>query len=158
VPIKRLNHAVLYVRDARRSRDFYTSVLGFVVVADDPAGRAVFLRGSASDNHHDLGIFTVGESAGPATHGQFVGLYHLAWEVETIEELAAMRHRLSDVGALVGASDHGVSKSLYGKDPDGIEFEVLFTVPREMWGDYEKRAVVEPLDLEAELRRFASTG
>ena len=50
-----------------------------------------------------------------------------------LEELAALRSRLADAGSLVGESDHGVSKSLYARDPDGIEFEVMWAVPRADW-------------------------
>lgn len=156
VPIIGMNHAVLYVRDARRSADWYEKMLGFRPVALDERGRFAFLRAPASTNHHDIAFFTVGTQAGPPTDGRFVGLYHLAWEVETIEELAAMRDRLASAGALVGTSDHGVSKSLYAKDADGLEFEVMWRVPRELWGAAEHDAVVAPLDLDAEVRRFAS--
>ena len=73
-----------------------------------------------------------------------------------MEDLVAMAERLANMDALGGMSDHGVSKSLYAKDPDGIEFEVMYRVPREHWGEYEKRAVVQPLDLNRELARFGS--
>ncbi|HMJ79979.1 MAG TPA: VOC family protein, partial [Candidatus Dormibacteraeota bacterium] len=49
---------------------------------------------------------------------------------------------------------HGVSKSLYGADPDGNEFEIMWRVPREAWGEYERRGAVLPLDLEAEVARW----
>lgn len=156
--IRRLNHAVLYVTDARRSAEFYASVLGFTTVQDEMDGRAVFMRAAHSDNHHDLGLFSIG--ARPAagnleSRAIRPGLYHLAWQVDTIDELAAMRGRLSAAGALVGASDHGSSKSLYGVDLDGIEFEVMWMVPRSDWGHYETEAVVAPLDLEAEQKRWS---
>ena len=127
--IKRLNHAVLYVRNANASRDFYTGVLGFRVRANI-GEQAYFMQADGSDNDHDLAVMQVGERPS-APHS--VGLYHLAWQVHTIEELAAMRARLLEVGALVGESDHGVSKSLYARDPDGIEFEVMWAVPRADW-------------------------
>lgn len=152
-----LNHAVLYVRDATASAAFYGDVLGFTVVEADRSGRAVFVRAPASTNHHDLGLFTVGPGAGPATVGRSVGLYHMAWEVERIEDLAALSDKLSAAGVLVGASDHGVSKSLYAKDVDGIEFEVMWRVPPDLWGDAEHRGVVQSLDLARELERFGST-
>jgi catechol-2,3-dioxygenase len=53
-------------------------------------------------------------------------------------------------------SDHGATKSLYGKDPDGIEFEVMWMVPREQWGEFDRRAIVRPLDLRRELERFGN--
>ena len=127
--IKRLNHAVLYVTDAKASAAFYTDVLGFTVAAS-MGDQAFFLRADGSDNDHDLGLFTVGPRAA-AAHA--VGLYHLAWQVHTLEELAALRVRLAEAGSLTGESDHGVSKSLYAKDPDGIEFEVMWAVPRSEW-------------------------
>ena len=115
--IRRLNHAVLWVRDARASATFYHDVLGFEIVAnmDD---QAVFLRADGSTNDHDLGLFSVGNRPRPPAHSP--GLYHLAWQVNTMEDLAVLRQKLVAAGALVGESDHGVSKSLYASDPDGI--------------------------------------
>ncbi len=152
-----LNHAVLYVRDANRHATFYRDVLGFVAVTVDPAGRYAFMRAGASPNHHDIAFFTIGEGARTSEAGTAeVGLYHLAWEVPTLEDLREMERRLSRVGALVGASDHGVNKSLYAKDPDGLEFEVMWLSPVESWGDAATRAVIEPLDIEAEIERFGA--
>jgi catechol-2,3-dioxygenase len=153
--VTRLNHAVLYVSDVARSLSFYEKAFGFQVV-DRMGDQAVFLRAAETKNHHDLALMSVGAGAqrpGPRS----VGLYHLAWQVATIEELAAMAARLTEMDSLVGMSDHGVSKSLYAKDPDGIEFEVMFEVPREQWGEYAQRAVVIPLDLDREVRRFGTT-
>jgi catechol-2,3-dioxygenase len=130
--VKRLNHVVLYVRDAQRARTFYQDVLGFVVV-ETMGDQAVFLRANGSDNHHDLGLFGVGAEAAPPTRGERVGLYHAAWEVATIEDLAQAREALRAAGALSGESDHGNSLSLYAQDPDGNEFEVFWMVPRAEW-------------------------
>jgi catechol-2,3-dioxygenase len=153
--VTNLNHAVLYVSEPDRSAEFYSRVFGFEVVAKEFGGRAVFMRAEDGPNHHDLGLFAVGPNAARPPRGS-TGLYHLAWEVRTIDDLAEIAATLSAAGALSGASDHGVSKSLYGTDPDGIEFEVMWRVPREAWGDYETRATVMPLDLDAELRRWGS--
>lgn len=147
-----MNHAVLYVRDARRQEQFYRDVLGFSTVIEGPDGAFVFMRAPASVNHHDIAFFSIGTGAGPSTAGRgSVGMYHLAWEVATLDELAAMQRRLADAGALVGASDHGANKSLYAKDPDGLEFEVMWLVPPERWGTAENAAIVDPLDLTGEI-------
>jgi catechol-2,3-dioxygenase len=153
VPVARLNHAVLYVRDAQAAAEFYARVFGFEVVSSEFGGQAVFMRAASGENHHDLGLFSVGAGAPRPPRGS-TGLYHLAWEVPTIEDLAVAAKALSEAGAMGGASDHGVSKSLYGADPDGNEFEIMWRVPREAWGDLEKRAVIAPLDLDAEVRRW----
>ena len=154
IPVARLNHAVLYVRDASASAEFYGKVFGFEVVERAFGGRAVFMRAAGTDNHHDLGLFSVGPDAPRPPRGS-VGLYHLAWEVPTIEDLEAAAATLQAEGALGGASDHGVSKSLYGADPDGNEFEIMWRVPREAWGEFENKGAVMPLDIDAELRRWS---
>jgi catechol-2,3-dioxygenase len=150
--VRRLNHAVLYVRDLGASVGFYRDVFCFEVRTEIP-GRAAFLRAQGSANDHDLGLFAVPDGAPPA--GRCLGLYHLAWEVGTLSELAEIRAKLAARGALVGASDHRVSKSLYAKDPSGIEFEVMWRVPAENW-DQEMAAgdMIAPLDLEAEMARW----
>jgi catechol-2,3-dioxygenase len=154
--IRALNHAVLYVRDAERSARWYQDVLGFRVVMSMPG--AYFIQAPDSDNDHDLGLFSIGDAAqpSPAGRGGAVGLYHLAWEVGTLGDLAAVRDRLAADGSLVGASDHGSTKSLYAKDPDGIEFEVVWLIPHEMLtdADREARSRIGPLDLDAEIARF----
>jgi catechol-2,3-dioxygenase len=155
IPVTRLNHAVLFVRDATRAAEFYGRVFGFEVVGSEMGGQAVFMRSPLATNHHDLGLFSVGPDAPRPARGS-VGLYHLAWEVPTIEDLAAAWRTLEEAGALGGASDHVVSKSLYGRDPDGNEFEIMWSVPREAWGDAEYKGAILPLDLEAELKRFGS--
>lgn len=147
--ITRLNHAVLYVRDATASMRFYTEVLGFTVRAA-LADKAYFLQASDSDNDHDLGLFEIG----PAGAARGAGLYHLAWQVRTIDELVALRQRLVEVGALVGQSDHGVSKSLYARDIDGIEFEIMWAVPRSEWPD---AVGTWPLDLAGSVSRWSGT-
>src|SRR5207237_4007038 len=127
-----------YVRDVERSVAFYTDVLGFrpIPMTADSLRGAAFLQAPGSTNDHDIGLFEIGSQAGPSLAGRAtVGLYHLAWEVDTLDELERLAARLSEVGALVGASDHGTTKSLYAVDPDGLEFEVAWVVPADRLGD-----------------------
>lgn len=158
MPIQRLNHAVLYVRDVARSVAFYEDVLGFRNLGGPPG--AAFLQAAGSSNDHDLALFQIGTAAGPSLAGRAtVGLYHLAWEVDTLEELERIAGELSRRGALVGASDHGTTKALYGKDPDGLEFEVCWLVPSDLIDDdvRDAKTSIRPLDLEREKARFGAT-
>jgi catechol-2,3-dioxygenase len=151
-----MNHAVLYVRNADRHRTFYEDVLGFETVITHPDDAYVFMRAPSSENHHDIAFFSIGDQAADSqAGGSTVGMYHLAWEVPNLEELEAMRDRLSEIGALKGASDHGVNKSLYAVDPDGLEFEVMWLVPPDRWGDAENQAIIRPLDIAADRETFA---
>ncbi len=158
MPVHRLNHVVLYVRDCAVTRAFYEEVLGFREVMGI-AGRASFLQAPGSTNDHDLGLFSVGVDAGDTTAGAgTVGMYHIAWEVNTLRELAAIRDDLTARGNLVGATNHGTTKALYARDPDGLEFEVSWIVPASLLNTeiLNARTETRPLDLEAEISRFGA--
>ena len=155
MPVTRLNHAVLYVRDVEASVAFYVGTLGFRTVLALPG--AAFLQAGGSSNDHDLGLFQIGAQAADSGAGRStVGLYHLAWEVDTLDELAATRQRLVEADAFVGATDHGTTKALYAKDPDGIEFEVSWLLPAEKLTAeiLDSRTTMSALDLDAEIARF----
>jgi len=160
--IFRLNHAVLYVRNLAETVAFYEGVLGFRRIDEmTPHGfaGAAFLRAPDSTNDHDLGLFEIGPAAGASLAGQqTVGLYHLAWEVDTLETLEATAEKLAAAGALAGASDHGTTKSLYGKDPNGIEFEIVWLIPADLLDDAarEARKRISPLDLSKEKKRYGA--
>jgi len=153
----RLNHAVLFVSDLERSLRFWVGAFGMEMAAREPRANAAFLRLPRSGNHHDLGLFGIGSGAAPRRRGT-VGLYHLAWQVDTIDELAQARRTLTEVGAFTGESSHGATKSVYGIDPDGNEFEIMWMLPREAWGEFENAAPVDRLDMSAEVARWSGVG
>jgi len=160
MPVTRLNHAVLYVRDVATTREFYETTLGFKTLIWMP-GQGVFMRAPASTNDHDLAAFQIGSQAGPSSAGRTtVGLYHLAWEVDTLAELQRLAGVLEARGALVGASDHTTTKSLYAKEPYGLEFEVCWIIPDDLLTpDVKERAlkgVTERLDLAREIERYGA--
>lgn len=163
MPVVRLNHAVLYVRDLQASLDFYVGLLGFTRIDEmtpDGFAGAAFLRAPGSTNDHDLGLFALGSQLGPTLAGRStVGLYHLAWEVDTLEELERLAGVLASSGSLVGASDHGTTKSLYAHDPDGIELEIAWIIPAALLTDEARdaRKRIRPLDLAAEQARYGAT-
>jgi catechol-2,3-dioxygenase len=143
IGLRRLQHLVLFVSEVERSVRFYTDVLGFEVKVRYP--NAAFLKIPGTPDDHHLGLF---EQRGvPPPDERVARMYHSAWEVGELTDLARARQRLMEVGAFVGQSDHGVSLSVYAKDPDGLEFEVFWTVPD------GKPVGTRPLHLEAELAR-----
>ena len=149
IPVRRLNHAVLYVSDLERSVAFYERLFGFQVIARQ--GPMAFLRAKGSSNHHDLGLLSLGSDSPRPEQGS-TGLYHLAWELGTIQELASAREELRKAGAITGESDHGATKSVYSADPDGNEFELMVLLPRDNWGAYEHDVTVSRLNGEKELK------
>src|SRR4029079_11101371 len=106
MPVTRLNHAVLYVRDVAITREFYENALGFQTKIWMP-GQGAFFRAPGSTSDHDRGTFQIGSQAAASGAGRTtVGLYHLAWEVDTLSELQRLAGVLQERGSLVGASDH----------------------------------------------------
>jgi catechol-2,3-dioxygenase len=143
IGLKRLQHLVLWISNVERSVRFYCDVLGFEVKKRYPNAAFLKIPGTADD--HNLGLF---EQAGVAEPDERVArMYHSAWEVGELPDLVRARQRLTDAGSLVGQSDHGVSLSLYAKDPDGLEFEIFWTVPD------GKPSPTRELNLEHELAR-----
>jgi len=152
--LPKINHIVLRVRDLDRSVAFYCAIFAYREAMERFGdGAQAFLRAEGSDNHHDLSFQRVAPDA-PAPPRGAVGLYHFALEVETIEQLAAVRARLAECGALTAEFDTGATKSVYGRDPDGHTFEVMWETPREAWGEYESKAGAMPLDLAAALKQW----
>ena len=144
-----IRHAVLWVNDPEASARFYNEALGLEVV--NRYGTAVFMASPDSNTDHDLGLFDAAGEGAPPRH---VGLYHVAWELATLAELAEAKIRLAEMDALVGENNHGVSRSLYCRDLDGIEFEVMWEVPAEL---YEEGAPSNiPLDLDADMARWGA--
>ena len=144
--VRGLNHAVLYVRDVARTIDFYENALGFRVITSFPGG--AFFQAPGSTNDHDLGVFEIGGQAAPVRRRAAARSACTTWRGRwrpstTSNELADV---LSERQALVGASDHGTTKSLYAKDPDGLEFEVVWLIPAHLLTDD---------DLDASARRSA---
>lgn len=165
--IKRLNHAVLYVSDVADSTRFYQQVLGFNPSPGPQPEQAFFAQAAESDNHHDLALFArnLGQQrAGvfsprgetPAANEPPAGLYHLAWEVDTLLELKRIRDQLQALGKLGLEEDHGLFKSVYGHDPDGLLFEINWFLPADAIRDEDRDIRTAPLDWERELTRFAS--
>jgi len=156
--ISRLNHAVLYVREVSRTVAFYRDVLDFRVKTELPGGAGAFLQAPDSTNDHDIAFFGIGAQAGASAAGRStVGMYHLAWEVQTLDDLEEYATRLAKADALVGASDHGTTKSLYAHDPDGLEFEVVWVIPAHLLDDAaiaQGAARILPLDLAKEKARY----
>ena len=142
IKVKRLQHVVLQVSDVERSTKFYCDVLGLELNRTRPNG-AAFLHIPNSGNDHDLALFP-GASA-PA-NPQAAGLVHAAWELDSLEALAHAREVLQAYGALDGETNHGMSFSVYGRDPDGLQFECF-------WNTHEPVGENVPLEIDKELAK-----
>jgi catechol 2,3-dioxygenase len=149
-----IGHTHLKVSDLERALEFYCGVLGFNLVARY-RNSAAFI--AAGGYHHHLGLNTwesLGASPAPPRH---TGLYHVAILYPSRRDLAVAVRRVLQAGiGLHGASDHGVSVSIYLTDPDGIGLELTWDRPQAEWphnpeGGVELR-MADPFDLDGLLR------
>ena len=141
--VHELGHIVLYVRDIERSRHFYSKVLGWHEITSEGDPVAAF---SSGRTHHELFLIPVGEQAAPIPGGRRIGMYHFGLKVGTTDdELREAKAKLVESGAkITGASDHGVTHSLYIEDPDGNEIELYIDVQPETWHD-DPTAIFSPI-------------
>lgn len=128
---KHLGHVNIYVRNAERSKQWYEDVLGLHCYHYRP-GWAAFLSAD-KDKSHEVALMQVGDDAQGPIKRQ-VGLNHMAWMLESLDDLKEACHRLKarDIPIEVVA-DHGISLGIYFRDPDGNGVEVSYELPREQW-------------------------
>jgi catechol 2,3-dioxygenase len=146
-PDTRIGHVHLKVSDLDQSIWFYTELLGFRV-SQRLGDQAVFL--SAGGYHHHIGLNTWESAGGPSSPNFAAGLYHFAVLLPNRIELArSLQRLLENRWPVDGASDHGVSESIYLRDPDGIGIELYADRPQNRWPSQNGQLdmYTKPLDM-----------
>lgn len=144
--IKELGHVVLYVTELARMADFYRDTLGFREIAREwPT--ALF---SSGRTHHELLLIEVGGTPRPASRAHEIkpGLYHIGFKIGDGPKAAQdVLQELREKGVtIVGATDHGVTHSVYVLDPDGNELE-LYADVSDAWKKDPRAILVPPTRL-----------
>ncbi|MFP6746405.1 MAG: VOC family protein [Alphaproteobacteria bacterium] len=140
----KLGHVVLKMRDLEKAKAFYRDILG-LKITEEREDFGVFFR--FADYHHDIAVFKVDEDALPPEHNQ-VGLSHLALLADNLETVKTMYRRLKEHNVpIVRTVDHGVTKSVYFKDPEGNELEIYCDVPEKPWREVDTMIKAEHIDL-----------
>lgn len=146
MPIERVGHVVLKMRDLEAAKHFYRDILG-MKVANERKGFGVFFR--FNDYHHDIAVFQVDEDAAFPEKNQ-VGLAHVALVADSLDTVKAIYQRLKEHNVPIDRTrDHGYTKSVYCKDPEGNEIEIYCEVPEKPWESFDTVIRSEPLDLDA---------
>jgi catechol 2,3-dioxygenase-like lactoylglutathione lyase family enzyme len=127
IQLKRIGHVLLRTSDMERSRRFYTTILGFEVVEEDPEHGGIFM--ALPGHGHTLDIFPADPAAAPLTEGG-VGVHHIAFQVDSDQALTDAYFGLLEHGVKIArAVDHVSQKSVYFRDPDGNLLEIYYELP-----------------------------
>jgi catechol 2,3-dioxygenase len=129
IQLKRLGHVLFRVGDIERSKAFYTTLLGFQIVEEDPQHGGVFM--TLGEHGHTLDLFQVDD---PETAQQPVrnrlGVHHVAFQVDSPEALKDAYFTLQDYGVEgLRTVDHVSQQSIYFNDPDGNVLEIYYELP-----------------------------
>jgi catechol 2,3-dioxygenase-like lactoylglutathione lyase family enzyme len=134
IKLQRLGHVLIAVRDLEKSKDFYTRILGFKVLEQDPEHGGVFLSIGGLGNTLDLFPCTDPEAraapeAGPSSM-KSLGVKHTAFAVGSEDDLRDAWHALEAAGVpILRAIDHGSQRSIYFHDPDQNLLEIVWERP-----------------------------
>src|SRR6266480_1273492 len=156
-----VNHLVINVRDIEESHKFWTEVLGFKQVAYSKrrAGKMRFYSGDHDGrmNHHDIALCENPNLPKPPEDWQMfdmpLAINHIAIHMPSreawLQQLAWLRHNNVKFHRRI---NHGMTHSLYISDPNGYGVEVLYELPREVWGDNIQGALdyAEPVPSEGD--------
>ncbi len=134
IKLSRIGHAALRVRDPDKAKKFYTEVLGFDIVEEDPEHGGCFMRLSSDQNSdgHSLDLVGVEDPetalAPPGSNG--VGVVHIAIKVDSFEDMRDAYDHLKDHGVEVNRLiEHANQRSMYFTDPDGNGLEIYYEYP-----------------------------
>ena len=117
------------VRDLDRAEDFYTRILG-LTVTQKFEGHAVFMSANTELSHELLIV----PAKDDAPENQATGLVHMAWQMESFEDLRKLHQHLKDNDIpIIGIGDHGLSLGVYFRDHDDHELEAYYELPRSEW-------------------------
>jgi catechol 2,3-dioxygenase len=148
----------LRVANLDRSVEFYTQLLGFVLLSD-AVGRAELAAPGIGGEQSPAGHLLLTEHPrAPKAASQSAGLFHAALVLPTRAALGHWLRAAADAGvSFQGFSDHGVSEAIYLVDPDGNGLEFYADRPPEEWPRHhgELAMVTEPLALPALLAASA---
>ena len=147
-----VNHLALSTRDMKGQLEFWTDVLGcplkalywmhgvdntfhgFVELAPD--SYVAFVQHPENAKDIEWGVTHAGNPGAPVTAGT---MQHVAFHVDTMDDLLAMRDRIRSRGVqVIGPIDHGFVQSMYFAGPEGLSLEIC------TGSDIDERAWIDP--------------
>jgi len=155
VRIKKLNHVAWRCIDAEQTRHFYEDILGLPLVHTIQADHVpstgeynpYFHLFFAMADGSCLAFFDLGDRRGSTLSDDMPKwVQHFAMQVDTVEEVAAMKERLQKAGVeVLGITDHGFVKSIYFFDPNGVRLEVTAQVETDAYMEAAKNRAHDEL-------------
>ncbi len=138
-----IGSVTLAVREPERLKEFYSNIVGFSVLEQNP--EMVYL---GLDNQPV--IILQKETSGHYSRST-PGLFHFAVRLPGKKELGKWwLHLRNSEYALDGAGDHLVSEALYLTDPEGNGIEMYYDRPRDTWQYVNREVRMDTLAVDLE--------
>jgi catechol 2,3-dioxygenase-like lactoylglutathione lyase family enzyme len=152
-----VNHIALSTADIKTQIEFFTDVLGgelkalywmhgventfhgFIELSS--SSYVAFMQTPKNPTDVQIGVTHSGNAGGPVTAGT---MQHLAFNVDSLDDLYAMRDRIRSRGIMVmGPLDHGMCHSIYFAGPENLSLEVAYggAIDENAWIDPEVQAL-----------------
>jgi len=147
--LKGLNHVAWRCIDAEQTRQFYEDFLGLPlahVIRSErvpstgeyaPYCHLFFEMGDGSY----IAFFDIRDGRGATLSSDMPKwVHHFAFEVDTIDEVRAIKERLETAGIeVLGVTDHHFIQSIYFFDPNGLRLEVTTRTANEEYMNEAKQ-------------------
>lgn len=150
---KSLHHVAYATRDPEATYEFYSKKLGMPLLRTenhrqgDGFFRHFFFGMGNGEALAFFEVHDVGEKPDYSTRisdgvGLPIWVNHIAFRLDTLEELAAMKERMHSNGIdQIQEIDHGWATSIYSVDPNGIMMEFCVTTDAAEFGQTEEEAL-----------------
>ena len=115
-----IDHIAMGVRDIERSAKWYIDVLGFERLHDGRWNGVPTFIGKANTG---IALFPANQEPKTSAHRE-IRMLHLAFRADR-ENFRAAQHELKERGIKFEFQDHEIAHSIYCRDPDGHQLEII---------------------------------
>jgi len=124
-----LHHAAIICSDYKKSKHFYTNILGLKVIAENfRAERGSFKLDLQLPDGSQIELFSFSNAPARPSYPEALGLRHLAFSVDSVESVSTylLSHNISVEP--IRMDEYTSRKFTFFSDPDGLPLELYESI------------------------------
>ncbi|RWY50047.1 SMU1112c/YaeR family gloxylase I-like metalloprotein [Mucilaginibacter gilvus] len=123
--LKKIHHVAIICSDYKRSRHFYTEVLGFRILLETyREARDSYKLDLEVGGQYQIELFSFPNPPARPSHPEAAGLRHLAFEVDDIDEAVFHLNECNVVTEPIRIDETADKRFTFFADPDGLPLEL----------------------------------